>query len=178
MTCQHGRIQIEQDKPQMSNSDQETQDLPAEQGSQLRMALVESTSDVGTVDSEDSTVENTENRQIMWWALALPVLAIMIIIAAHLLNAPATTGAQDEKSWRDDPALPEESDSPKQSRDKSPSGAFVSSIAYNETRPLAFINDQMVPEGAVVDGFTVFKIHQEAVEFEKNGKRWTQKVGE
>lgn len=165
----------------MSNSDQETQDLPAEQVSHLRMALVESTSDVGTVDSESSTVENSENsenRQIMWWALALPVLAIMVIIAAHLLNTPATTGAQDEKSWRDDPVQPEESNSPERSRDKFPDGAFVSSIAYSENGALAFINDQMVPEGAVVDGVTVFKILQDTVEFEKDGKRWTQKVGE
>ena len=162
----------------MSNSDQGTQDSPAEQVSHLRMALAGSTNDTVTFDSRNNTVENSENRQIMWWALALPVLALIVIIAAHFLNAPATTGAEGERSWQDDPVLPEESASSKRSPDKSPNRAFVSSIAYSENRALAFINDQMVPEGALVDGVTVFKIHQDTVEFEKNGKRWTQKVGE
>ncbi len=161
----------------MSNSDQETQDLPAEQVNHLRMALVGSTNDTVTVDGQNSTVENSENRQIMWWALALPVLALIVIIASHLLNAPATTGAEGERPWQDDPVLPEESAASKRPPDKSPNRASVSSIAYNESRALAFINDQMVSEGGVVDGVTVIKIHQDTVEFEKNGKRWTQKVG-
>lgn len=142
------------------------------------MALVGSTNDIVTGDGQNGTVESSENRQIMWWALALPVLAIMVIFAMHLTNAPATTGAQGEKSWQDEPVVPEELTPSKQSPDTAPSNAFVSSIAYSENRSLAFINDQMVPEGAVVDGVTVIKIHQDAVEFEMNGKRWTRKVGE
>ncbi|MHC4168849.1 MAG: hypothetical protein ACYSWQ_18015 [Planctomycetota bacterium] len=165
----------------MSNSDQGTQDSPAEQVSNLRRALVESPNDTVAFDGRNDTVgnsEKSENRQIMWWAFVLPVLVLVIIIAVHILNAPATTGAEDERSWQDDPASSEEPASSTESPDKSPNEAFVSSIAYNKSHALAFINGQMVPEGAVVDGVTVFKIHQDTVEFEKNGKRWIQRVGE
>jgi hypothetical protein len=163
------------DEPEMRNSDQEIQDVPAEQVNRVRMALVESTSNVATVDSQSSTVEN---RQVKWWILALPVLALMSIIAAHFLNAPVTARAEAEKSWLDDPVLLAASTSSKRSQDKFPNKRFVSGIAYSQNHAIAFINAKMISEGGVIDGITVFKIHEDAVEFEKNGKRWTQKVGE
>ena len=159
----------------MWNSDQEKQDVPAEQVNRVRMALVESTSSVGTVDSQSSTIQN---KQVKWWVLALPGLALMFIIAAHFLNAPATARAEGEKSWLDDPVLLAASTSSKQSPDKFLFKGFVSGIAYSENHALAFIDDKMISEGGVIDGVIVFKIHEDTVEFEKDGKRWTQKVGE
>lgn len=165
----------------MWSTDKEAQDLPAEQVTNLRMALAGTTNDIGTVDRQKGIVEpseSSENRQIMWWALALPVLAIAFIIGAHILNSPAATEAEMGEPRQGEPPLPEESTSSKRFPDRFPHKAFVSSIAYNKSHALAFINDQMVPEGGIVDGLTVLKIHQDAVEFEMNGERWTQKVGE
>ena len=159
----------------MWNSDQEIRDVPAEQANKVRMAFAESTSKVATVDSQNSTVEN---KQIKWWVFALPVLALMFIFAVHFLDTPVTTRPEGEKSWLDDPVLLAASTSSKRSPDKFPTNkGRVSSIAYSESHALAFINDKMVSEGDVVDGVTVFKIHEDTVEFEKSGTRWTQKVG-
>ena len=159
----------------MSNFGQKIQGVPAGHVNRVRMAFVESTSNVGTVDSLNSTVEN---KQVKWWPLALPALALTAILAVHFLNAPVTAKAEGEKSWLDAPVLLAASTTSKRSSDKSTTQAFVSSIAYSENNALAFINDKMVSEGSVVDDVTVFKIHEDTVEFEKNGKRWTQKVGE
>jgi hypothetical protein len=171
-------IEIEQENAPMLDSDQETQDLPGKQANHLRMALVESANDTVIADGRNNTVEKTENVHVMWWALALPVLAIIVIIAAHLLDAPAATEAQSEKTGRYDSVGLEETASSQTSADQPPDGAFVSSIAYSENGALAFVNDQMAFEGAVIDGITVVKIHQDTVEFEANGRQWTQKVGE
>ena len=159
----------------MWNFDQEIRDVPADQVNKVRMASVESTSKVATVDSQNSTIEN---KQVEWWLFALPVVALMFIFAVHFLNTSDTTGSEDEKSPLDDPILLAASISSKRSPDKSPNKGRVNGIAYSESRAIAFINDKMVCEGGVVDGTTVFKIREDTVEFEKNGKRWTQKVGE
>ncbi len=166
----------------MWDSNQEKQDAPAERADKLRMALAAPASDIGTIEGQHGTVDNqheaAENRQIKWWALALPILVLIIIAAAHVLNVPAATVADSEDSRQYGAALPEESTSSKRSDDRFPHDAFVSSIAYNQNGALAFINDEMVPEGGTVDGLTILKIHQDSVEFEKDGQRWTQRVGE
>jgi len=159
----------------MWNFDQEIRDVPADQVNKVRMASVESTSKVATVDSRNSTVEN---KQVKWWVSALPVLALMFIFVVHFLNTPVTTRSEGEKSWLDAPVLLAASTSSGRSPDKFPNKGRVSSIAYSESHALVLINDKMVSEGGVIDGVTVFKIHEDTVEFEKNGKRWTQKVGE
>ncbi len=159
----------------MWNSDQKTQDAPAKSGNTVRRALAESAGDLVPVDSQKRELGN---KQVKWWALALPVLVIMVIIAAHFLNAPVATKAEHEKPLAGEPFLLQSSTSSKRARVRFPGKAFVSSIAYSQSRALAFINDEMVPEGAVVNGATVFKIHPDTVEFEKDGQRWTQKVGE
>lgn len=175
LTRQLGRILIEQDESEMRNSDQEIQGVPTEQVNRVRMALVESTSNVGTVDSQSSTIQN---KQIKWWVSALPVLVLIFITAAHFLSTPVAARAEAEKSWLDDPVLLAVSTSSKGSPDKFPLKGHVSGIAYSENHALAFIDDKVISEGGVIDGVTVFKIHEDTVEFEKDGKRWTQKVGE
>ena len=101
----------------------------------------------------------------------------MFIFAVHFLSTPVTTRSEGEKSWLGDPVLLAASTSSGRSPDKFPNKGRVSSIAYSESHALAFVNDKMVSEGDVVDGVTVFKIHEDTVEFEKSGTRWTQKVG-
>ena len=159
----------------MWNFDQEIRDVPAEQVNKVRMAFVESTSNMAIVDSRNSTVEN---EQVKCWVVALPVLALMFIFAVHFLYTPVTTRPEGEKAWLDGPVLLAASTSSGRSPDKFPNKGRVSSIAYSESHAIAFIDDKMVSEGDVIDGVAVFKIYEDTVEFEKNGKRWTQKVGE
>jgi len=175
LTRQLGRIAIEQDDPEMRNFNQEIQDVPAGHVNRVRMAFVESTSNVATVDSQNDTVED---KQVKWWALALPALALMFIIASYFLNAAVASRAEAEESGLDGPFLLAASTSSKRPPGKFPNKASVSSIAYGKSHAVAFINDQMVSEGAVVDGMTVLKIHENAVQFEKDGKQWTQEVGQ
>ena len=49
-------------------------------------------------------------------------------------------------------------------------------VVTSEDRKYAIIGTQMVQEGDTVQGATVIKINPDSVEFEKDGKRWIQKV--
>ncbi|HUW20860.1 MAG TPA: hypothetical protein VMW16_16290 [Sedimentisphaerales bacterium] len=53
---------------------------------------------------------------------------------------------------------------------------IVGAIVYSEDNPAASIGRQIVHEGDKVSGVTVVKINKDSVEFESNGRRWTQKV--
>lgn len=53
---------------------------------------------------------------------------------------------------------------------------IVKGIVYSEDNPSAIIGTEIVYEGSKVSGATVVKINKDSVEFEINGKRWTQKV--
>jgi len=52
----------------------------------------------------------------------------------------------------------------------------VGGIIWSDDRPLAIIGGEVVAEGEEISGATVVKIEKDSVEFEKDGKRWTQKV--
>jgi hypothetical protein len=54
----------------------------------------------------------------------------------------------------------------------------VTGILYPVENPSALIEGDLVKEGDTLRGITVVKIHRTEVEFEKNGKRWKQRVGE
>ena len=53
---------------------------------------------------------------------------------------------------------------------------IVKSILYSEDNPSAVIGGRIVHEGETIRGVSVIKISRDNVEFEMNGKRWTQKV--
>ncbi len=55
---------------------------------------------------------------------------------------------------------------------------MVSGIMYAEENPSAVIGHGIVLEGDAIDDVNVVKIHKDKVEFEKNGRRWTQRVGQ
>jgi len=61
---------------------------------------------------------------------------------------------------------------------KTPRQGRISSIVVSEDNHSALIGTKLVREGDIIDGVTVVKIHEDEVEFEKNGKRWAQKVGQ
>ena len=52
----------------------------------------------------------------------------------------------------------------------------IKGILYSEENPSAIIGTEIVHEGGTVSGATVIKINKDSVEFERDGKRWTQKV--
>jgi len=52
----------------------------------------------------------------------------------------------------------------------------VKGIVYTEDNPFAIIGARIVRTGEKVSGVTVVKINKNSVEFEKDGKRWTQQV--
>ena len=54
----------------------------------------------------------------------------------------------------------------------------VMGIVYAEGNPSAVITSKVVHEGDTIDGVKVIKIHNDKVEFEKNGKKWTQRLQE
>jgi len=53
---------------------------------------------------------------------------------------------------------------------------IIKGILYTEDNPSAVIGNQIVHEGETIRGVSVIKISKDSVEFEMNGKRWTQKV--
>ena len=52
----------------------------------------------------------------------------------------------------------------------------VNGILYSEDKASAVIGNQIVHEGEKIRGMTIIRIGKDTVEFEMNGKRWTQKV--
>ncbi|MCH7556062.1 MAG: hypothetical protein IIB56_01245 [Planctomycetes bacterium] len=53
---------------------------------------------------------------------------------------------------------------------------ILKGILYTEDSQSAVIGNQIVHEGEEIRGVTIVKISKDSVEFEMNGKRWTQKV--
>jgi hypothetical protein len=56
------------------------------------------------------------------------------------------------------------------------SGLIVRGIVHSKDNPAAVIGSQILHEGDKVLGVTIVKINEKSVDFEINGKRWTQKV--
>lgn len=52
----------------------------------------------------------------------------------------------------------------------------IKGILYSEENPSVIIGIEILHEGDKVSGATIVKINEDSVEFEMNGKRWTQKV--
>lgn len=52
----------------------------------------------------------------------------------------------------------------------------VKGIIYSEDNPSAIIGIEIVHVGSKINGATVTKINKDSVEFEMNGKKWTQNV--
>jgi hypothetical protein len=52
----------------------------------------------------------------------------------------------------------------------------LTGILYSEDNPTAIIGGKIVKEGDIINGMKVVKIHRDRVEFEKDGKKWTQRA--
>lgn len=55
---------------------------------------------------------------------------------------------------------------------------IVVGIVFSKANPSAVIADSIVREGNTIHGVKVVKIYRDRIEFEKNGKNWTQQVGD
>jgi hypothetical protein len=53
---------------------------------------------------------------------------------------------------------------------------IIKGIVYSEDNSSAVIGEQIVHEGDEVLGVTIIKINEKSIDFEMNGKKWTQKV--
>jgi len=63
-----------------------------------------------------------------------------------------------------------------QTVEQQPEKLIVRSILHTQNKPSAVIGAQIVHEGDVILGTTIVKIHINKVEFEKDGKTWTQEI--
>jgi len=59
-----------------------------------------------------------------------------------------------------------------------PKTGIITGITYNENKSFAVIGTHIVGEGDTIDDVKIIKINKETVEFEKDGKRWTQGINE
>jgi hypothetical protein len=63
-------------------------------------------------------------------------------------------------------------------RVKVPPKGIITGIVRSGDSATAVVGTQIVREGETIDGVRVIKIHDDRVEFEKAGQRWTQKLNE
>jgi len=54
----------------------------------------------------------------------------------------------------------------------------VTGIVYSQDKPIVIVGSQVVRLGEKIDKVRVTAISPDSVEFEKNGKRWTQQIGD
>jgi hypothetical protein len=59
-----------------------------------------------------------------------------------------------------------------------PTVGLISSIVYSELKPAAIIGGKIVYQGESSNSVKIVGIYRDRVEFEKNGKKWEQKVRE
>lgn len=110
-------------------------------------------------------------------------------------NAPpivATADSGNEIDWqipellpavmRDPTKLPGESDAQDNEgqsetiEETAPAIISIKGIVYSEDNPSAFVNGQIVYVGSKVNDATIIRIDRHSVEFERDGKRWEQKI--
>lgn len=55
---------------------------------------------------------------------------------------------------------------------------LVRGIVYSDQRGSALIDETIIQTGGTIGGVKVLRVHAGGVDFEKNGRRWTQKVSQ
>ena len=98
---------------------------------------------------------STKKSRKLWFCLA--ALAILCIAAYYLWTSDLITSTLELL----------------------PTGKLeVTAIVHGEENPSAIVSESVVSEGDVIKGYKVIKIHEDKVEFEKNGKTYTKKLYE
>lgn len=105
-------------------------------------------------------------------------------------TAPEETTASDSKTtkatWQKPEPLPEKMRDPMRpaqladvrsdGEPSQPNALIVRGIVFSQDHPSALINNEIVGVGQVLNGISIVRIDKSEVEFEMNGKRWTQPV--
>lgn len=129
-------------------------------------------------------------------AILVPVLSIILIFAfIHVLKTPsrgtnrppivklsnAVAASNNKIDWQIPAPYPTTLRDPMQfgltaGAQGRTGRLIVKGIVYSEDNPSVVIGAQIVHEGEKVFGATIVNINRDSVEFEMDGKRWTQKV--
>ncbi|MCJ7779078.1 MAG: hypothetical protein MUP16_12290 [Sedimentisphaerales bacterium] len=137
---------------------------------------------------------NTTRQKVT--VIAVPVLFIVLIFVfvrvfstpSRKITGPGTSGpvkaaaaVSDSKvDWQAPELYPTALRDPMQfssvSAEGGPGGLIVKGIVYSEDNPATVIGSQIVHQGDKVLDITIVKINENSVEFEANGKKWTQQV--
>jgi len=134
-------------------------------------------------------------RQKMMVVLVPALFIILIFVFIRVFSTPSRAGAAAAKLESTDAAASSNSKIdwqipalyPATLRDPMQFGSVttaeagtgrlvVKGIVYSEDKPAVVIGTEVVCEGDKVLGATIVKINKNSVEFEMNGKKWTQKV--
>lgn len=127
--------------------------------------------------------------------ILVPVLFIVLIfVFSRVLSTPSreiakaqsfgptgTVGGSNKIDWQIPNPYPTALRDPMQfssvaTAQTGTSGLIVKGIVYSEHNSSAVIGEQIVHEGDEVLGVTIIKINEKSIDFEMNGKKWTQKV--
>ncbi len=103
------------------------------------------------------------------------------IAKAQNFGPTGTVGGSDKIDWQIPDPYPTTLRDPMQfgsvaTAQTGTSGLIVKGIVYSKDNASAVIGSQIVHEGDEVLGVTVIKINEKSIDFEMNGKKWTQKV--
>ncbi len=138
---------------------------------------------------------NPKRQKVMM--LLVPVLFVILIVvfsralrsgqnsvpkAGTFKPSAAVAKAGAELNWEVPPLYPATLRDPMQfyavrsAKQNESDLVVVKAIVYSEDKPSAVINEEVVFEGDQIQGATIVKISPDSVEFEKDAKKWTQKV--
>ncbi len=131
--------------------------------------------------------------------ISVPVLFILLIFMLTLvLSTPSgktgelhsfkptkvVAGSEHEIDWQIPEPYPTRLRDPTQfgsvsiaqSQTDTSGKLIVKAIVYSKDNPCAMISGQILYVGDKISGATIIKINKRSVEFEMNGRKWTQKV--
>ncbi len=142
---------------------------------------------------------NTARQKLM--LILIPVLCVIFVfILMNVFRSPPrktakrpnavkasvkTANSDGKINWEIPPPYPENMRDPMQLAQVTTSvetagteenQLTVKGIVYSTDNPSAVIGTQIVHQGDKVSGVTILKISEDSVEFETDGKKWTQKV--
>ncbi len=118
---------------------------------------------------------------VLFFVLSTPASSPKKKVPAAAEASPAAS-VPSQISWSRPEPWPEEIRDPMapqaagQTADGAPLECIVRGIVFSQTRPSAIIGDQIVVVGDTYNGIKIVGITKDAVEFEKEGRRWTQTV--
>lgn len=96
--------------------------------------------------------------------------------AANLENGPVQAAWAPPEPWPDFMRDPMQAGKAAVGETPAAFNIVVKGIVFSAVKPSAIIGEEIVFEGSVVNGATVRKIQKECIEFERDGKTWTQTV--